>query len=65
MIQRIKEWYRKKQIGEYFVVAFIVFFSFLCLLGGMWLEAAIKGLKIWMMDKIWFGGSIFDFLGGL
>nr|DAT23304.1 MAG TPA: protein of unknown function (DUF5327) [Caudoviricetes sp.] len=31
----------------------------------MWLEAAIKGLKIWMMDKIWFGGSIFDFLGGL
>ena len=65
MIQRIKESYRKKQIGEYFVVALVVFFFFFMLIGGMWLEAAIKGLKIWMMDKIWFGGSIFDFLGGL
>ena len=65
MWTKAKKWWRKNNIGEYLWVA-VAIFTFLILLAfGMWLDVAIKSAKFWIADKMFFGGSIFDFLRSL
>ena len=65
MWTKIKGWWQKNDIGEYLWVAAAILTFLILIIFGMWLDVAIKGAKFWMADKIFFGGSIFDFLRSL
>ena len=65
MWTKIKGWWRKNDIGEYLLVAAAIITFLILTIFGMWLDVAVKGAKFWIADKMFFGGSIFDFLGSL
>ena len=65
MWTKVKQWWRKNDIGEYLWVAAAILTFLILTIFGMWLDAVIKGAKFWIADKMFFGGSIFDFLRSL
>ena len=65
MWTKVRQWWRKNDIGEYLWVAAAILTVLILTIFGMWLDVVIKGTKFWIADKMFFGGSIFDFLRSL
>lgn len=65
MWTKVRQWWRKNNIGEYLWVAAAILTFLILTIFGMWLDVVIKGAKFWIADKMFFGGSIFDFLRSL